>query len=149
MIPAARSSEQAKLSLLGLRCGDAFGEKFFGNSDQCLPLLNQRLLPDAPWSYTDDTLMAVSIVETLERCGEIDQDALAQSFARKYDPMRGYGPAMHGLLAEIRHGRSWRQAAPALFDGQGSYGNGAAMRVAPLGAYYADGDLDVLVVEAM
>lgn len=25
-----------------------------------------------------------------------------------------------------------------LFYGQGSYGNGAAMRVAPLGAYFAD-----------
>jgi ADP-ribosylglycohydrolase len=31
----------------------------------------------------------------------------------------------------------WREAAGRLFGGQGSCGNGAAMRVAPLGAYFA------------
>src|SRR5262249_952469 len=34
-----------------------------------------------------------------------------------------------------------------LFEGQGSYGNGAAMRVAPLGGYFAD-NLDLVVEHA-
>jgi len=37
--------------------------------------------------------------------------------------------------------------APQLFKGSGSFGNGAAMRVAPIGAYFAD-DLDMLVKQA-
>ncbi len=45
---------------------------------------------------------------------------------------------MHRLLARIGAGEPWSVAAPDLFEGQGSFGNGAAMRVAPLGAYYAD-----------
>ena len=37
--------------------------------------------------------------------------------------------------------------AASLFEGQGSFGNGAAMRVAPLGAYFAD-DLERVVEQA-
>ncbi len=39
------------------------------------------------------------------------------------------------------------EAASALFNGMGSFGNGAAMRIAPLGAYFAD-DLDRVAIEA-
>jgi ADP-ribosylglycohydrolase len=42
---------------------------------------------------------------------------------------------------------SWREAAASLFGGEGSFGNGGAMRVAPLGAYFAD-DLERVVEEA-
>src|SRR5499427_6306156 len=37
--------------------------------------------------------------------------------------------------------------APQLFKGSGSFGNGAAMRVAPIGAFFAD-DLDTLIKQA-
>lgn len=93
-------------------------------------------------------MMAISIVSTLEEHGHIDQNHLARSFATNYDPGRGYGPAMHQLLARIRHNpASWRKEAQALFDGRGSFGNGSAMRVAPLGAYFAD-DVDRINDEA-
>src|SRR5690348_6774229 len=97
-------------------------------------------LPPRRWTYTDDTRMALSILAVLQEHGTIDQDALALHFARLYaeDPRRGYGPAMHDLLPALYVGDSWRDVAPALFDGNGSFGNGAAMRVAPLGAYFAD-----------
>jgi ADP-ribosylglycohydrolase len=42
------------------------------------------------------------------------------------------------MLREIREGLPWPIAAAAAFDGQGSAGNGAAMRAAPLGAWHAD-----------
>jgi ADP-ribosylglycohydrolase len=45
---------------------------------------------------------------------------------------------MHRLLRQIREGESWRDVAPRLFEGHGSFGNGSAMRVAPIGAYFAD-----------
>lgn len=130
---------RAYLSLEGLSCGDAFGERFFVQPSLAVELIARRSLPEPPWVFTDDTMMAVSVVETLQKHGRIDQDHLAGSFARHYDPMRGYGPAMHDLLHKYRYvGPRWRDEASALFDGQGSYGNGSAMRVAPLGAYFAD-----------
>jgi ADP-ribosylglycohydrolase len=52
------------------------------------------------------------------------------------------------LLRQIRDGASWRDVAPAAFDGQGSMGNGAAMRVAPLGAFHS-GDPRTAALEAM
>lgn len=53
------------------------------------------------------------------------------------EPYRGYGAGAVVILHEIRAGLRWRQAAGTAFGGQGSCGNGAAMRVAPAGAYHA------------
>jgi ADP-ribosylglycohydrolase len=53
----------------------------------------------------------------------------------------------HVILTSIAQGVGWEEAARSAFGGQGSLGNGAAMRVAPLGAYFAD-DLDRVVAEA-
>jgi ADP-ribosylglycohydrolase len=81
--------------------------------------------------------MALSIVEILKTCGRIEQDALAQAFARRYmqEPHRGYAGGAARLLRQIGTGADWRQASPALF-GSGSYGNGAAMRAALIGGYF-------------
>ncbi len=130
---------RAAQSLEGLSCGDAFGEGFFLPEAVATSLIQQRALPAPPWFFTDDTVMALSILETLAAHSEINQDSLARSFAGRYDPGRGYGPAMHKLLATIRRdNQAWRTEPAALFRGEGSYGNGSAMRVAPLGAYFAD-----------
>jgi len=43
---------------------------------------------------------------------------------------------------------SWQVAARELFDGAGSMGNGGAMRVAPLGAYFADESPETIAREA-
>jgi ADP-ribosylglycohydrolase len=102
------------------------------------PLLKRRELPSGPWQWTDDTEMASSVVAVLARHRRIDQDALAGSFAEHHDVDRGYGPAVNRLLRQIQEGGDWRELASALFKGQGSWGNGAAMRIAPLGAWYAD-----------
>ncbi|MCA9075510.1 MAG: ADP-ribosylglycohydrolase family protein [Planctomycetaceae bacterium] len=131
-------------SLRGLSIGDAFGQQFFACPENTL----LRKTAVIPWRWTDDTEMACSIVRILHTHGEIEQDALATSFATRFDRGRGYGPAMvFGLLPEVRDGRPWREAAGSLFDGSGSFGNGAAMRVAPLGAFFAD-DLEMTAEQA-
>ena len=81
--------------------------------------------------------MACSVFLTLATCHAIDQDALAASFASRHDFDRGYGPATGRMLRLVRDGGDWRALAAGLFDGTGSWGNGAAMRVAPLGAFFA------------
>jgi ADP-ribosylglycohydrolase len=92
--------------------------------------------------------MALSIVETLQIHGRIDQDALAKAFARRYleEPHRGYAGGAARLLRQIAGGADWRQVSPALF-GSGSYGNGAAMRAAPIGGFFCD-DLKRVADEA-
>lgn len=132
-------------SLDGLSVGDAFGERLFFEPQLLHLPLEERHLPAGRWDYTDDTQMALSLVEVLHQHGVIDQEALAHSFATRFEYWRGYGRAMYALIPRLQQGQPWQQAAQALFGGQGSFGNGAAMRVAPLGACFAD-DI-VLVVE--
>ncbi|HRI66333.1 MAG TPA: ADP-ribosylglycohydrolase family protein [Polyangium sp.] len=137
------------LSLDGLSVGDAFGERFFVHPDRLDNLIDSRVVPEAPWHYTDDTVMALGIVEVLRETGRIEQDHLARVFARRYAeaPDRGYGGGAHGILQSIGIGIPWKVTAGAVFGGTGSMGNGGAMRVAPLGAYFAD-DLDEVVRQA-
>jgi len=132
------ATARARLSLEGLSVGDALGERFFGPPGQTAARIEDRQLPPAPWGWTDDTQMALSIVEALRVRGAIDPDDLAERFASRYEPHRGYGGGAHQLLQSFRRGVLWNDAAPAMFGGQGSYGNGAAMRIAPLGAHFAD-----------
>src|SRR5262245_15617795 len=105
---------RAQASLDGLSVGDAFGERFFVHPEVAEGLIRSRAVPAPPWTYTDDTMMALSVFETLRRYGGIDQDHLAISFAERHDASRGYGAAMHGLLARIRAGEHWSRAAPSL-----------------------------------
>lgn len=131
-----RRFERALASLRGLSVGDALGSQFFVPANY--PLLKRRALPPGPWQWTDDTEMACSVLAVLAAHQRIDQDALAHSFAEHHDFDRGYGPAVNRLLRLVREGGDWRELAAALFQGQGSWGNGSAMRIAPLGAWYAD-----------
>jgi ADP-ribosylglycohydrolase len=132
--------DRALLSLEGLSCGDALGECFYLPKSELVGKIEGRILAPPPWLVTDDTMMAISVVESLRVHGRIVEDWLAEHFAAMYDIERSYGAAMCGLLGRIRvrGGEFWREESTALFDGRGSYGNGAAMRAAPLGAFFAD-----------
>ncbi|MEU4681285.1 ADP-ribosylglycohydrolase family protein [Micromonospora sp. NPDC023737] len=127
----------ARDSLTGLSVGDALGSQFFVPGRQPADLLAGGL-PPAPWEWTDDTEMACSVLAELVESGRIDRDRLALAFAERAEPSRGYGPGAVTILRLIRTGTPWPVAAASAFDGQGSCGNGAAMRVAPVGAYFAD-----------
>ncbi|MFD8247989.1 ADP-ribosylglycohydrolase family protein [Nocardia sp. NPDC059691] len=133
-------------SLDGLSVGDALGAEFpiMGRS---IPDLRAGNLPARQCGWTDDTEMACTVVAELIGRGGIDQDRLAAAFARRFDPSRDYGFLAVGTLRRIRDGVHWREAAGAVYDNQGSCGNGAAMRVAPLGAFYAD-DPEKIAAEA-
>jgi ADP-ribosylglycohydrolase len=141
--------ERAQLSFEGLYTGDTFGQQFFGPEESVLPKIANRVEPEGSWHYTDDTIMALSVLEILEKYREVKQDTLAQTFAKRYmkDPRRGYGGSMHDTLQEIYRGKSWKQITQSAFEGMGSYGNGAAMRVSPIGAYFSD-DLAKVVKQA-
>jgi len=134
----AKRIAAARKSLDGLSVGDAFGERFFGLQESVLQRIGSRSFPGGVLRYTDDTVMAISIVEVLDQFGHIEQDELAMLFARRFqrDPMRGYGGTAFDILESISRGESWRAASGRAFGGKGSMGNGASMRAGPIGAYY-------------
>ncbi len=140
-------STRARLSLEGLSVGDAFGQQFF--YPWVVERANRDNLPEPPWQYTDDTEMAMAIVEVLEQHEEVHQDELAQVFAKRFiaEPGRGYGSGAIDLLRKIDQRHHWRDVSCELFGGSGSYGNGGAMRVAPLGAWYAH-DVNKIIEQA-
>jgi ADP-ribosylglycohydrolase len=141
----------ARASLLGLAVGDAFGSMLDGYGADFARKTSKRLIsPKRPWKWTDDTAMALSIVELLERDGTLDPDALAQAFVRRFqlEPDRGYGAGAYELLSRVSLGASWREESAGLFRGKGSFGNGAAMRAAPIGAFFAH-DLERVRAEAL
>jgi ADP-ribosylglycohydrolase len=58
------------------------------------------------------------------------------------------GRSLSDLVAGKPPRGPWKEAAGEAFGGQGSCGNGAAMRIAPLGAYYTD-DPKTLTAQAI
>lgn len=140
--------QRALVSLEGLAIADAVGEMLAYRHYRAPEIIDAGL-PAGPWFRTDDSEMAISIAEGLNLYGYVHQDALARRFAWRYErqPDRGYGSMTRAQLNEITRGGDWRQGATNAFGGQGSMGNGGAMRVAPLGGYFAD-DFKRVVEEA-
>lgn len=138
----------ARRALDGLSVGDALGRCSSITEDWDV-MRPRRRVPAGPWRWTDDTAMADVIVGELERRGTIDVDALAIAFGDRFarDPQRGYGAVAYHVLTRIHEGVPWREIAPSVFSGQGSLGNGGAMRAAPLGGFFHD-DVARVVREA-
>lgn len=130
----------ANRALRGTSIGDAFGESFFGETDKMLAYIRERRIPETSWEFTDDTIMAISIYDQLRKNGTIDQDQLAQRFVVNHDKdvNRGYGSTARRILREIGEGGNWKEVSQSVFEGMGSMGNGASMRVSPIGAFYFD-----------
>lgn len=139
--------ERFMISLDGLSVGDAYGEAVLDPKCPMKHLLGMGDVPVMP--YTDDTEMALGILNMLDESHEIDPQRLAEIFGARWKakPMRGYGGGARLLLKAYSLGSTY-ELALEMFDGTGSMGNGSAMRVAPLGAYFADAGLDMVAEQA-
>ncbi|MGE5312327.1 MAG: ADP-ribosylglycohydrolase family protein, partial [Nitrospirota bacterium] len=124
-------------AMVGSAVGDAIGELAFHAPERArLEALVEHL---DILRYTDDTAMAVGLAESLIEVGAIDHQHLGEIFRRNYrkEPWRGYASGPPTLFAQVeRSGLSYQEAARRLFGGEGSLGNGAAMRIAPLGCFF-------------
>ncbi len=129
-------------SMLGSGIGDAIGEMAFECPDRAK--LTSVLEEIPVLRYTDDTAMALGIAETLGQVRKIDVQRLGDVFRRNYDaePWRGYAPGPPMIFQIVAsQGIPYPEAAARLFGGAGSFGNGAAMRVSPVGLFYHDSRL--------
>jgi poly(ADP-ribose) glycohydrolase ARH3 len=140
MTVAPRLEDRFEGCLLGLAIGDALGGKVEAQDAESIrsrfATVEQLIAypQDEIW-YTDDTQMAIGVAETLVAYGEIREGPLCRAFADNYVPSRGYGWGARAVLEAIASGRDHREVAERHFPG-GSYGNGAAMRVAPVGLVF-------------
>jgi ADP-ribosylglycohydrolase len=128
-------------------CGDALGMPVEGWSAGAIQQRFGRLDTMQPGrlpagSYTDDSQMMIAILETLAQKGRMDGPALARRFLDNFDPRRGYGGRIFGVMERLAKGAAWDQA------GTDSFGNGGAMRVGVVGAFFAD-DLDACIKAAL
>jgi ADP-ribosylglycohydrolase len=75
-------ADRARDSLHGLALGDAFGETWFRiSAGEAERRQFTRDVPAGPWSWTDDTAMALSLYKVLTARGGVRQDDLARAFA--------------------------------------------------------------------
>ena len=123
--------------MLGILLGDVLGAPFDNKRpDEIPPLDLNYLLDHPPKKYTDDTQMAISVFEEMVENGVIDQASLRDRFLRRFSSWRGYGGGMLEVIERWRGGESTGVAASSLYNGSGSFGNGAAMRVAPICCFF-------------
>jgi ADP-ribosylglycohydrolase len=82
--------------------------------------------------YTDDTEMMIGIMESLQGDPRFDPALTAQRFLANFHPYRGYGARIYGIMDKLRLGARWDAV------GTDSWGNGGAMRIAPIGFFFYD-----------
>jgi len=123
----------------GLALGDAFGEVFSYEAYHVREKVEGDITRYGRWRYTDDTEMALGVLECLARLKQIDQDMLAWIFGQRFKQAseRGYGKMARKILEQIGRGEHWKPLSQGAFNG-GSMGNGGAMRVAPVGIWFAE-----------
>jgi poly(ADP-ribose) glycohydrolase ARH3 len=137
MSPAEAAGDAIAGALLGTALGDALGAPFEGRRRVEPAEVDAWLAADGPLTWTDDTAMLLALGESLvERRGEVDPQQLGDAFAAAYraEPWRGYGGGPPRIFALAELGVPYLDAAASLFEGTGSLGNGAAMRVAAAAA---------------
>jgi len=131
-------------SALGTFVGDALGEPVEGWPHRSIysrfGLLDTMIRKEG--RYTDDTQMMIGILETLVEKEGFDPAICAKKFQENFDPTRGYGRRIFGVMERISQGIPWDQV------GTDSFGNGGAMRIAPIGCFYYR-DLQVLKENAI
>jgi poly(ADP-ribose) glycohydrolase ARH3 len=125
--------------MVGSALGDAIGELAFRGLGEAG--LRSQVAQMDTLVYTDDTAMAIGLAESISQVGGLDPQHLGDTFRANFwrEPWRGYAAGPPTVFSTVkRYGVSYAEAARGLFGGQGSFGNGAAMRIAPVGLFYHD-----------
>lgn len=124
-------------AMIGSALGDAIGELAFQFPRE--ENLRSELDRLSEVRYTDDTAMALGLAESIINKGLIDEQHLGKTFGNNFErePWRGYASGPPTVFYQVKQtGISYSEAAQGLFGGKGSLGNGAAMRIVPVGLFF-------------
>ncbi len=117
---------------MGTFVGDALGRPVEGWSCQRIQASHGLLAEMLCGVYSDDTEMMIGIMESLAESPPFDPGLTAKKFLTNFSPHRGYGGRIYGVMDRLRCGVAWNEA------GTDSWGNGGAMRIAPIGIFFHD-----------
>jgi poly(ADP-ribose) glycohydrolase ARH3 len=123
--------------MVGSALGDAIGELAFRYRKK--ELLCAQLDRLEEFQYTDDSAMSIGLAESIIKKADLDQQDLGETFRKNYErePWRGYASGPPTIFSMVKQlGITYADAARALFGGAGSFGNGAAMRIVPVGLFF-------------
>ncbi|XP_026470663.1 poly(ADP-ribose) glycohydrolase ARH3-like [Ctenocephalides felis] len=150
MLDSKLLASKFKGCLLGALLGDCLGAPYEGEVlgagakivlQKYFDKLEGPYFKSPVKQYTDDTAMTKCIAHSLISQKTLNQRDLAQRFVKEYyaEPRRGYGKAVVDVFHKLRISNFEDPVAPAKnqFSGFGSYGNGAAMRVAPISLFFS------------
>lgn len=120
-------------SLLGTAIGDSLGAQGEG-------IFQLQETKEIGPRYTDDTAMMIGLAESLIECKGFKAEHMANRFMENFErePWRGYAWGPPRIFRMIRSGRKWNEMLDREIYPGGSYGNGAAMRIAPVGLFCRD-----------
>lgn len=128
--------DRFKGSALGTFVGDAMGREVEGWSREQIKVRYGILSRIRQGIYSDDTEMMIGIMEALQEDPDFAPAVAARQFLANFHPLRNYGGRIYGIMEQLQQGVPWDQV------GTDSWGNGGAMRIAPIGFFfYDDGDL--------
>ena len=133
-------------AFIGLAIGDAMGAPLEGlppRSIAVTEMLGGGIHDTIPGQYTDDTLQASALAETLIHCGGFDADNFAERLLRVYRVHpEFFGPTSGAVLDLIGGGEKPEVAAARAHEMRGgSRSNGSVMRGVPLGIFYPTGEV--------
>ena len=135
MIPRDVIQDKFRGAILGGFLGDAFGSGFEGMHPDRAVFHLSNLSKKFPRQYTDDTDMTLALAESIIQSDKVDPQDIAKQFSLYGDLARGYAIGAIKSILALRAGLKWHQVARIVFE-NGSFGNGAAMRVSPGGLFY-------------
>jgi len=125
-------------ALIGTFLGDSLGKEREGKRERVEDEYIEKIVrSDFTWDgdYTDDTEMMIALCEALVEDKSFNPEKVAEKFVENYHSFRGYGRGTRKIIRLLKKGYRWDEVAKESFPG-GSYGNGAAMRITPLGLLF-------------
>jgi len=119
--------------LIGTAVGDSLGARREGSPDFVE-------IADLAPRYTENTAMTIAVAESLTVYRDFHYWHMADLFLKKYEvePWRRYGHTITRVFRLMRNGKLGFGMIDRDIYAEGSFGNGAAMRVAPVGLMYHD-----------
>ncbi|XP_041068648.1 ADP-ribose glycohydrolase ARH3 [Carcharodon carcharias] len=136
-------------AMTGALLGDCIGGEFEGKElvrvqdvIEAVRALEEQRQEEGSLVYSDDTAMTRCVAQSLITKQDFDEVDMAKRFAEEYkaQPNRGYGSGVIRVFKKLLSPNCNDVFKPAReqFKGKGSYGNGGAMRIAPIALAYPD-----------